>query len=217
MYVSITGKRSLNPQVQLLQIADMYAHLPVFFFRWDFFARNLYKTIDDTCMCASSKCYFVCVYAKLTIKFELDVSHYYNAYVITVSDIKLACTFHSGLRFEDADELTVEDIMEEHCDELQDEEVDVGFSDTVSDLTKETRKRAKAKSNKRKSKHASDQGQGSAESMGADLDQKATRESEKWKPRFILTEWGRTDDVVTIGNGEEYYFFKMPHKARVSS
>lgn len=28
----------------------------------------------------------------------------------------------------------------------------------------------------------------------------------------VETEFGRTDDIVTLGNGKEYYFFKLPHK-----
>lgn len=40
------------------------------------------------------------------------------------------------------------------------------------------------------------------------------RESEEWRPQRLLTDWGLTDDVVTIGNGERYYFFKIPHKVR---
>ena len=36
--------------------------------------------------------------------------------------------------------------------------------------------------------------------------------NKEWRPQSVLTDWGLTDDVVTIGNGEKYYFFKIPHK-----
>ena len=110
----------------------------------------------------------------------------------------------SGLTIDDADELSVEDMIEEHCEELQDEDVDIGLGDNNTDSTVEPEKKAAAKTRNKKS--VSDEGQDSSEM--------AKKESKEWKPQSILTEWGRTDDVVTIGNGDQYYYFKIPHKAR---
>jgi FKBP-type peptidyl-prolyl cis-trans isomerase len=113
----------------------------------------------------------------------------------------------SGLTIEEADELSVEDMIEEHCEELQDEEVDTGLgnnNNADSAAAEPKKKKEAAKQTKQKKSTVSGEGQGSPE---------ATKESEKWKPQSILTEWGRTDDVVTIGNGDQYYYFKIPHKA----
>ena len=35
---------------------------------------------------------------------------------------------------------------------------------------------------------------------------------EAWRAERVTTEWGTSDDVVTIGNGRSYYYFKIPHK-----
>ena len=37
----------------------------------------------------------------------------------------------------------------------------------------------------------------------------------EWKAVQIQTEWGVTDDVITLGNGKSHYFFKIPHKVGV--
>ena len=101
--------------------------------------------------------------------------------------------------------------MEEHCEDLKDEEIAIGLSDKNTDLTKEPKRRAAAKpKTKKKGKSTSNEGQGSPESAVTDSD----LESKKWKPQSIPTDWGRTDDVITIGNGDQYYFFKIPHKVR---
>lgn len=36
-----------------------------------------------------------------------------------------------------------------------------------------------------------------------------------WRAEHVATEWGTSDDVVTIGNGRSYYYFKIPHKVCV--
>ena len=95
--------------------------------------------------------------------------------------------------------------MEEHYEELQDEEADIGLSDNATDSTKESKKRAATKTKTKKGKSTSNEGQ-----------ETTKKEIEKWKPESILTEWGRADDIVTIGNGDQYYYFKIPHKARYS-
>ena len=41
---------------------------------------------------------------------------------------------------------------------------------------------------------------------------KEEEEEGEWVPQHVYTEFGRTDDIITLGNGEEYYFFKIPHK-----
>ncbi len=103
---------------------------------------------------------------------------------------------YSGLNIEDADELSLEDMMEGNCEELQDEEVDIGLSDNGKELKKRVATKTKNKSTLNEGREVT------------------KKESEKWKPQSILTKWGRTDDVVTIGNGDQYYYFKIPHKAR---
>ncbi len=37
-------------------------------------------------------------------------------------------------------------------------------------------------------------------------------EEEEWRAQRIKTVFGETDDVVTLGCGQTYYFFKLPHK-----
>ena len=39
-------------------------------------------------------------------------------------------------------------------------------------------------------------------------------EGEEWRARNIDTVFGVSDDLVTLGDGKEYYFFKLPHKVR---
>lgn len=117
----------------------------------------------------------------------------------------------SGLTIEEADELSVEDMIEEHCEELQDEELldtSIGNNNSADSATVDPKKKKTpaAKCTKNKKSTVSDEGQSSSEAR--------KEESEKWRPQSILTEWGRTDDVVTIGNGDQYYYFKIPHKAR---
>ena len=103
----------------------------------------------------------------------------------------------------------MEDMIEEHCEELQDEEVDTSLSNSNgADSAAEPKKKTAAKRTKnKKSISKSDEGQSSSEVID--------KESEKWRPQSILTEWGRTDDIVTIGNGDKYYYFKIPHKAKM--
>lgn len=115
----------------------------------------------------------------------------------------------SGLTIEDTDELSLEDMIEEHCEELQDKEMDTGLGNNGADsaLAVEPKKKAATKQTKNKKKSKSEEGQGSPET--------ATKESEEWRPQSVLTEWGRTDDIITIGNGDRYYYFKIPHKARI--
>ena len=118
---------------------------------------------------------------------------------------------YSGLTIEEADELNVEDMIEEHYEELQDEELldtSLGNNNSADSVTAEPKKKktSAAKRTKNKKSTVSDEGQGSSEAT--------KEESEKWRPQSILTEWGRTDDVVTIGNGDRYYYFKIPHKVR---
>ncbi len=36
--------------------------------------------------------------------------------------------------------------------------------------------------------------------------------NKEWRAQRLATEWGTTDDVVTLGNGATHYFFKIPHK-----
>ena len=43
----------------------------------------------------------------------------------------------------------------------------------------------------------------------------AEGEGEEWKARNIDTMSGVSDDLVTLGDGKEYYFFKLPHKVRL--
>lgn len=43
----------------------------------------------------------------------------------------------------------------------------------------------------------------------------------RWKRRHTRyeeeeTAWGLTDDVVTLSNGEQYYYFKLPNKVRLN-
>ena len=38
---------------------------------------------------------------------------------------------------------------------------------------------------------------------------------EEWKAKNIGTVFGVTDDLVTLSDGKEYYFFKLPHKVRL--
>ena len=40
-------------------------------------------------------------------------------------------------------------------------------------------------------------------------------EEEEWKAKNIGTVFGVTDDLVTLGDGKEYYFFKLPHKVKL--
>ena len=40
-------------------------------------------------------------------------------------------------------------------------------------------------------------------------------EGEEWKAKNIGTVFGVTDDLVTLGDGKEYYFFKLPHKVHL--
>ena len=116
-------------------------------------------------------------------------------------------TYHgSGLAIEDTDELSVEDMIEEHCEELQDEEVDTGLSNSNgADSAAEPKKKTATKRTKNKK----------AKSKSDEASEAANKESEEWRPQSILTEWGRTDDIVTIGNGDKYYYFKIPHKAKM--
>ena len=51
-----------------------------------------------------------------------------------------------------------------------------------------------------------------AEEKGAE--EKEGAEEEEWKAKNIGTVFGVTDDLVTLGDGKEYYFFKLPHKVR---
>lgn len=51
-----------------------------------------------------------------------------------------------------------------------------------------------------------------AEEKGAE--EKEGVEEEEWKAKNIGTVFGVTDDLVTLGDGKEYYFFKLPHKVR---
>ncbi len=37
-------------------------------------------------------------------------------------------------------------------------------------------------------------------------------DKEPWSPKMVETVWGITQDVVTLPNGNSYYFFKIPHK-----
>lgn len=36
----------------------------------------------------------------------------------------------------------------------------------------------------------------------------------EWLPCVRETEWGVTDDVITLPNNQTFYFFKIPHKVR---
>ena len=47
------------------------------------------------------------------------------------------------------------------------------------------------------------------ESITSDYKEAAKGE---WKVVHLATEWGTTDDIVTLGNGTTCYFFKVPHK-----
>lgn len=135
---------------------------------------------------------------------------YNNIILIIIITTRYICMY-SGLTIEEAEELSVEDMMEEHCEELQDEELlntSLGNNNSSADsaAVEPKKKTAAAKRTKNKKSTLSDEGQGSSEAT--------KEESEKWRPQSILTEWGRTDDIVTIGNGDQYYYFKIPHKAR---
>lgn len=37
-------------------------------------------------------------------------------------------------------------------------------------------------------------------------------EEEIWEAQKLETQFGTTDDVVTLKNGKTFYFFKLPHK-----
>ena len=41
-------------------------------------------------------------------------------------------------------------------------------------------------------------------------------EGERWVPQRVQTDFGVTDDIITLNNGQNYYFFKLPHKVAVS-
>lgn len=46
-------------------------------------------------------------------------------------------------------------------------------------------------------------------------EEKERAEEEEWKAKNIGTVFGVTDDLVTLGDGKEYYFFKLPHKVKL--
>ena len=48
------------------------------------------------------------------------------------------------------------------------------------------------------------------ESITSDYKKEAAKG--EWKAVHLVTEWGTTDDIVTLGNGTTCYFFKVPHK-----
>ncbi len=35
---------------------------------------------------------------------------------------------------------------------------------------------------------------------------------DNWKARHLATEWGKSDDVISLRNGAKFYYFKIPHK-----
>ena len=121
---------------------------------------------------------------------------------------------------EGAEEMSVEDIMEEHCEELRDKEIDSDggeFSDMQahgddgggSTNIKKTAAKTKSQT-KRKLKSIDSIPLEKTSSLGDET----WEDNKEWSPQSVMTDWGRTDDVVTIGNGERYYFFKIPHKVR---
>lgn len=121
--------------------------------------------------------------------------------------------------------MSLEDIMEEHCEELKDEHMILDraeFSDKptnggggVFGSTKPKKTTAMTKKSQTKIKLKSADPIPSEDGSSPGLSSGETHREENikdWSPQLVLTDWGRTDDVITIGNGERYYFFKIPHK-----
>ena len=109
--------------------------------------------------------------------------------------------------------------MDEHYEELHDEDVDVVSNKythitSEDDTTTKDIKAADKRKNETKRKISSVDKNELPPEMEVDDIETPNEDNHEWRPQTILTDWGRTDDVVTIGNGEEYYFFKIPHKAR---
>lgn len=120
------------------------------------------------------------------------------------------------LNEECTDELILEEIMEEHCEDLNNGANSFGeFTKTqkqderVKRTSTTKTKRAAAKKLK---ESAPNEDQAAAKMDGKGSQTEDKEEGERWSPKSMLTEWGRTDDVVTLGNGDRYYFFKLPHK-----
>ena len=117
---------------------------------------------------------------------------------------------------EDAtDELTLEELMEEHCEELRDREEngELTGAHTPGDMPTEATAARTAKRGRKKSKSKKKDDQTSPEDGCLPNEEREEKgESEEWVPQRVATDWGHTDDVVTIGNSERYYFFKIPHK-----
>ncbi len=60
-------------------------------------------------------------------------------------------------------------------------------------------------------KRVREKGEGAAESS---KEEEEEEEEDKWVAQRIKTEFGVTDDVITLNNGQTYHFFKLPHKVQ---
>ena len=58
-------------------------------------------------------------------------------------------------------------------------------------------------------------GAGTIQTRQCRKEEGAEGEGEEWRARNIDTVFGVSDDLVTLGDGKEYYFFKLPHKVRI--
>lgn len=103
--------------------------------------------------------------------------------------------------------------MEEHYEELKDDELN---SDGGEFFEVANTRSTKSKKKVTKAKNQTSQNADPLSTRESSLpDRVGVGDSKEWIPQSLLTDWGRTDDVVTIGNGEQYYFFKIPHKVKV--
>ena len=133
------------------------------------------------------------------------------------SQITCVSNYSTQPHEEGIDELTLEEIMEEHYEELHDEDVelDIGdFTDIQSEVSITTKSKRTAAMQKNEKNSVDEDEDELSHETGMDSTEAPGEDENEWRAQNILTDWGRTDDVVTIGNGEKYYFFKLPHKVR---
>ena len=101
-------------------------------------------------------------------------------------------------------DLSLEDMMENHYQEMEDldrEEYALSMSHDIETFTNEEFLMS----------HDCESNTSDAK---IDEPRKSKKEAAKgeWKAVRLATEWGTTDDIVTLGNGVTCYFFKVPHK-----
>ena len=58
-------------------------------------------------------------------------------------------------------------------------------------------------------------GAGTIQTKQCRKEEGAEGEGEEWKARNIDTMSGVSGNLMTLGDGKEYYFFKLPHKVRL--